>query len=169
MGLLDSGGDLAATPLAALLFDAMELQATGALTVSHAGAVSRVFVRGGLPAGAQSFASFRPLGQILVQQRLIDMDALSRSLAEMARTGRPQGEILVELGAASKEDVSRALAEQQAAYVHDIAARGAGIYAWEPGLSPEWTRGLRVPPLRAIVAALRPATAAALVSEVLAE
>jgi curved DNA-binding protein CbpA len=167
MDALESG-DLATTPLAALLLDALERGATGALTVNHSGAHSRVFVRDGLPAGAQSFASFRPLGQILVQQGRIDMDALSRSLAEMARTGRPQGEILIELGAVSSADVSRALAEQQAAYVHDIAARAAGVYAWEPGLPPEWTRGARVPPLRAIVAALRPAAALPLVEEILA-
>lgn len=161
-------GDLANTPLAVLLLDAMERQATGALTVNHAGTVSRVFVRDGLPAGAQSFASFRPLGQILVQQRRIDMEGLSRSLAEMARSGRPQGEILVELGVASSEDVARALAEQQAAYVHDIAALGAGAYAWEPGLPPEWTRSARTPPLRAIVAALRPPAALPVVEEILA-
>ena len=114
MSLLHEPGELAHTPVAALLLEALNLGVTGVLTISHAGAESRVFLARGVPVGAQTFAAFNPLGQLLLAQRRIDMDALARSLSEMARSGRPQGDVLVEMGAVSRAEVDRALSLLQA-------------------------------------------------------
>ena len=90
MSLLEGPGDLADVPLAAVLLDALNQRATGVLTVEHGGGASRLFVREGVPVGAQSFGGFKPLGQALLAMGAIDVDALSQSLAEMARTGTEQ-------------------------------------------------------------------------------
>ena len=118
MSFLHDPGDLAKTPLAAILLEALNLHATGVLTVQHGGGTSRLFIKEGKPTGAQVVAGFRPLGHMLLQAGVIDIETLSRSLAIMAETRRPQGEILVEMGVVSREVIDRALADQQAGYVY---------------------------------------------------
>lgn len=164
MSFLHEHGDLAATPLAALLIEALNTKASGILTVQHGAGTSRLYLRTGMPVGAQVFTGFKPLGQVLLQAGLIDMPALDRSLAEMARTGKPQGRLLVEMGAIPQEVLDRALGEQQAGYVAAIAALDAGAYAFDAGASiPEWTRGIHISPLKMIVDALEKAAANSLV------
>src|SRR5512133_1834548 len=107
MALLDAPGDLGTTPLAAILLEALNVRASGVLEVAHGGGTSRLWFRDGRPVGAQVFVGFRPLGLMLLQAGLIDIDALSRSLARMAESKRPQGVILIEMGAVSAEDVGR--------------------------------------------------------------
>jgi curved DNA-binding protein CbpA len=168
MSLLRAPGDLAHTPLAAVMLEALNLRATGVLEVAHAGGTSRLWFRDGRPVGAQVFAGFRPLGMVLLQAGRIDVDLLSRSLVAMAETRRPQGELLVEMGAVTAEEVARALAEQQAGYFGLIAALDAGAFAFDgAAVVPEWTRGSRLSPLRTIVDALARPQAAALVASAL--
>jgi tetratricopeptide (TPR) repeat protein len=164
MSLVLEAGDLARTPLAALLLDALNQRIDGVLSVEHGGGTSRLWFRAGQPVGAQVVTGFRPLGHLLLQAGKIDVDALSRSLAEMAASGRPQGEILVEMGAVSRADVDEALAEQQAGYFRLIAALESGAYAFDAAQPvPEWTRGSRLSPLRTIVDALERPQGGALV------
>ena len=89
MSLLEAPGDLSETPLAAVLLEALNVRATGVLEVAHGGGTSRLWFREGRPVGAQVFVGFRPLGRLLLQSGLIDVDALSRSLQRMAETRRP--------------------------------------------------------------------------------
>lgn len=164
MSLLEAPGDLSETPLAAVLLEALNARATGVLEVAHGGGTSRLWFREGRPVGAQVFVGFRPLGHLLLQAGLIDIDALSRSLQRMSEARRPQGELLVEMGAVSRDDVDRVLAEQQAGYFGLIAALDAGAFAFERSAPvPEWTRGSRLSPLRTIVDALERPQAGALV------
>jgi curved DNA-binding protein CbpA len=168
MSFLHEPGDLSRTPLATLLLEAYNLKASGVLSVEHGGGTSRLYLRAGAPVGAQVFQGFRPLGMILLEAGLIDIDALSRSLQQMAQTRRPQGEILVGLGVVSRADVDRALQEQQAGYFRLIAALEAGAYAFDAGASlPEWTRTTLLSPLRTIVDALERPQAAGLVAAAL--
>jgi hypothetical protein len=168
MSFLKAPGDLAETPLAAILLEALNLRTSGVLEVAHGGGTSRLWFRDGRPVAAQVFVGFKPLGLMLLQAGLIDMDALSRSLAAMAETRRPQGEILVEMGAVSAEDVGRTLAEQQAGYFGLIAALESGRFSFdETAAVPEWTRGARLSPVRTIVDALERPQANALVASAL--
>ncbi|HET7826264.1 MAG TPA: DnaJ domain-containing protein [Anaeromyxobacter sp.] len=168
MSLLREPGDLAQTPLAAVLLDALNERASGVLEVVHAGGTSRLWFQDGRPVGAQVFQGFRPLGMMLLQQGLIDIDALSKSLAVMAETKRPQGEILVEMGAVSAADVERTLEEQQAGYFGVIAALDAAPFAFDASIPvPRWTRGSRLSPARTIVDALERPQAIALVASAL--
>jgi len=151
MSFLHEPGDLSQTPLAAVLLEALNQRADGVLAVEHGGGTSRLWFRAGQPVGAQVFTGFRPLGHMLLQAGKIDVDALSRSLTEMAASGRPQGEILVQLGAVSREDVDEALADQQSGYFALIAALDAGRFAFDAGQPiPEWTRGSKLSPLRTL-------------------
>src|SRR6266540_1347182 len=168
MGCLDEPGDLAETPLAAILIEALNLRASGVLEVVHGGGTSRLWFSDGRPVGAQVFAGFRPLGNMLLAAGLIDIDALSRSLAKMAETRRPQGEILIEMGVVSAADVGRTLAEQQSGYFRLIAALDRGPFAFDAATPvPEWTRGARLSPVRTIVDALERPQANALVASAL--
>jgi len=164
MSFLHDPGDLSRTPLAALLLEAMNIKATGVLSVQHGEGQSRLFLRAGMPVGAQVFVGFKPLGQVLLAAGLIDFQALDRSLSEMAASGKPQGQVLVEMGAVTQEQLDRALAGQQAAYVGSIAALDGGAYAFDAAATvPEWTRSVRIPALRVIVDALEKPQAGALV------
>src|SRR5512142_2215371 len=167
MSLLDTPGDLARTPLAAILLEALNLRATGVLEVAHGGGTSRLWVRDGRPVGAQVFAGFRPLGMMLLQAGKIDIDALSVSLSLVAKTRRPQGELLVEMGVVAPEVVAETLAEQQAAYFRVIAALDAGAYRFDAAPPPEWTRSSRLSPVRTIVDALERPQAAKFVAAAL--
>jgi curved DNA-binding protein CbpA len=168
MSFLHAPGDLARTPLAAVLLEALNLKASGVLEVSQEGGTSRLWFRDGRPVGAQVTTGFRPLGLVLLQAGKIDVDALSRSLAELARTGRPQGELLVEMGVVTREDVDRALADQQAAYFAQIAALDAAPFRFDAAAPvPAWTRGSRLSPVRTIVDALERPQAGALVASAL--
>ena len=168
MSILATPGDLAETPLAAVLLEALNLRSSGVLEVAHAGGTSRLWFRDGRPVGAQVFTGFKPLGMMLLQAGLIDIDALSRSLARMAETRRPQGEILVEMGVVGADDVGRVLAEQQASYFETIAALESGRFSFDRAVPvPEWTRGARLSPVRTIVQALERPQAKALVASAL--
>jgi hypothetical protein len=168
MSFLSEPGNLSETPLAAILIEALNVRASGVLEVGHGGGTSRLWFRDGRAVGAQVFAGFKPLGTMLLQAGLIDIDALSRSLARMAETRRPQGEILVEMGVVSADDVGRMLAEQQAGYFALIAALDAAPFVFDGTTPvPEWTRGARLSPVRTIVDALERPQANALVASAL--
>ncbi len=168
MSLLQTPGDLAQTPLAAILLEALNLRATGVLEVAHGGGTSRLWFRDGRPVGAQVFAGFKPLGMMLLQAGRIDIDKLSVSLGLMAKTKRPQGELLVEMGAVTAAVVEETLAEQQASYFGLIAALDAGAFVFDGAQAvPEWTRGSRLSPVRTIVDALERPQAAAFVAAAL--
>jgi curved DNA-binding protein CbpA len=164
MSFLHEPGDLARTPLAAILLEALNLRASGVLGVQHGGGTSRLFIQDGKPVGAQVAVGARPLGHLLLQAGIIDIDALSRSLALMAESHRPQGEILVELGAVDREVMTRALAEQQEGYFGLIASLEGGAYSFDPSARiPGWAGQSPLSPLRTIVDALERPQAGALV------
>jgi tetratricopeptide (TPR) repeat protein len=164
MSFLHEQGDLSRTPLAAILLEALNLHVTGVLTVQHGDGTSRLFIRAGKPVGAQVVTGIRPLGHMLLQAGVIDIDALSQSLARMAETRRPQGELLVEMGAVSRERVDQALAEQQSTYFGLIAALDQGAFRFDASEPvPAWVREDLLSPLRTIVDALERPQAGALV------
>jgi tetratricopeptide (TPR) repeat protein len=168
MGLLDQSGDLSRTPLAALLLELLNQRADGVLEVAHGGGTSRLWFRAGQPVGAQVATGFRPLGLLLLQAGKIDVDALSRSLAELATRRRPQGELLVEMGAVSRQEVEATLSEQQTGYISAIAALEEGGFTFDASQPvPEWTRGISISPLRTIIDALERPQAGELVTSAL--
>ena len=155
MSFLREPGDLSRTPLAAILLEAWNLRASGELTVHQPGGDSRLFFRDGMAVGAQTFAGFHPLGQILLGRGLIDIETLGRSLAEVASTKRKQGDLLVEMGAVTREVVDRALEDQQAGYLSLIAGLAEGGYEFRfDAPIPAWAGRVLMAPMRAVVDAL---------------
>ena len=168
MSFLQQPGDLAQTPLAALLLEALNVKATGTLEIQGGGGNHKLFLRDGVPVGAQTFVGFKPLGQYLLAKGLIDIEALNRSLVAMAEARRPQGEVLVEMGAVTREVMDQALSEQQAGYITRLAGLDGGTFRFDGQTPvPEWTRGIRISPLRLVVEALERPQAGALVGAAL--
>jgi DnaJ-domain-containing protein 1 len=168
VSFLQQPGDLAQTPLAALLLEALNVRATGTLEIQGGGGTHKLFLRDGVPVGAQTFVGFKPLGQYLLAKGLIDIDALNRSLLAMAEARRPQGEVLVEMGAVTREAMDQALSEQQAGYITQLAGLDGGTFRFDGQTPvPEWTRGIRISPLRLVVEALERPQANALVGAAL--
>jgi curved DNA-binding protein CbpA len=165
MSFLHDAGDLAQTPLAALLLEALNLKASGVFTIQSEQGSFMLFLKDGVPVGAQIYAGFRPLGQLLLAKGIIDIQTLTQSLAEMARTRKQQGEVLVEMGAVDRTTMDRLLSEQQAEYISRIASLEKGAIQFDPGAAiPAWTNGIRVSPLRAILDALEKPQAGMLVA-----
>ena len=168
MSFLREPGDLSRTPLAAILLEAWSVRATGELRVQQPGGDSRLYFRDGMPVGAQTFAGFQPLGQILLGRGLIDIETLGRSLAAVAATRRQQGDVLVEMGAVSQEVVDRALEEQQAGYLARIAALSEGAFRFDfDSPIPAWAGRVLVAPMRAVIDALATPQAASLCASAL--
>ncbi|WP_373044287.1 DnaJ domain-containing protein [Vulgatibacter sp.] len=162
-----SGGELRSAPLAAILVEALRLRATGELRVDANGGTSRVYLRGGQPCGAQVFFGFKPLGQFLLEQGWIDMEALERSLAAVV-DGRKQGEALVELGFLSREKLHLGLALHHQRHIRNLAAVAEGIYSFQPLAElPAWTDELKLSAHRAIVDALSAPPALAVCQKIL--
>ena len=72
---------------------------------------------------------WRPLGELLVQKKLLTEDELELALAEQADTGRLLGAILVERGYVSGPALAVALAEQYGVELHTERGFGTGLWA----------------------------------------
>ncbi len=113
---------------------------SGVLEIEHEGGVSRAYLRQGALCGALVASRFKPLGIYLLEQGVIDVEALDRSLAEVAKGGRKQGEVLVELGYISKDSLREYLEAQQRENLGRLLTISAGRYRFDPGATPpDWT------------------------------
>lgn len=149
-----ASGDLAVSPLAAVLLEALRSRATGVLEIEARGGTSQLYLRAGHPAGTQVFFGFRSLGHFLLDLGWIDIVGLDRSLAAVAR-GQKQGRALVELGLLSEERLHLGLVLHQQAQLRTLAALDEGMYRFIPGPElPDWTADIRLSAHRAIVDAL---------------
>ena len=72
---------------------------------------------------------WRPLGELLVQKKLLTEDELDLALAEQGDTGRLLGAILVERGYVSGPALAVALAEQYGVELHTERGFGTGLWA----------------------------------------
>lgn len=163
-----SGGEMRSAPLAAILVEALRARATGELRVDAHGGTSRIYFRVGQPCGAQVFfGGFKPLGQFLLEEGWIDIEALDRSLAAVVE-GRKQGEALVELGCLTREKLHLGLALHHQRHVRKLAEVTEGTYAFTPLAElPAWTDELRLSAHRAIVDALAAPPGAAVCKRIL--
>ena len=66
--------------------------------------------------------SVKPLGEVLVDERLISREQLSAALERQRETGRPLGKILLEMGAVDEEALLEAVARQLNLSYVDLAA-----------------------------------------------
>lgn len=161
------GGSLAEAPLAAVLIEALRARATGELRLEARGGASKIYLRGGQPCGAQVFFAFKSLGQFLLEQGWIDMEALDRSLAKVAE-GQKQGQALLELGVLDEARLKLGLALHHQAHIRNLASTTEGTYAFsaQPRL-PDWTEEIRISAHRCIFDALAEAPGRAIARRIL--
>jgi len=160
-------GELSASPLAAILIEALRIRVSGELRIEANGGISRVYFRNGQPCGAEIFFRFKPLGQFLLEQGWIDIRALERSLVAVA-DGRKQGEALVALGFLSEEQLKSGLALHHLGHLHSLARLTEGTYTFTPKEDlPGWTDEIRIPAHRAILDALAMPTGAPVARRIL--
>ena len=72
---------------------------------------------------------WRPLGELLVEKKLLTEEELELALTEQAETGRLLGAILVERGYVSGPALAIALAEQYGVELHTERGFGTGLWA----------------------------------------
>lgn len=72
---------------------------------------------------------WRPLGELLVEKKLLTEEELEFALTEQAETGRLLGAILVERGYVSGPALAVALAEQYGVELHTERGFGTGLWA----------------------------------------
>jgi len=138
------GDNLATTPLASVLVNALKLKVTGELAVAHELGEDRIYFQGGIPTGTQVLRSFKPLGRLLLELGWIDLGAMEKSIEMMGQDKR-QGEALVEIGAITREQLEEGLRLLQIRNLVEMARLGEGELAFEAGRPPpSWAGG--VPP-----------------------
>jgi len=148
-----TSGRLSDRPLAALLIEARSRAATGVLSIEVGGATSRLFLRHGVPSGAQVAQGFRPLGQVLVQHGLIDVEALDRALPELEK-GRPLAEVLLDMGALDAQGLAEAKRLQQEEHLRALSRLDDGRFEFKDAEPPSWTESIKLDAERLIVDAL---------------
>lgn len=146
-----NSGELSASPLPAILIEALRIRVSGVLHFEAKGGISRVYLRNGQPCGAEIFFGFKPLGQFLLEQGWIDIRALERSLVAVA-DGRKQGEALVALGFLSEEQLRSGLALHHLGHLRSLGALTEGSYRFTAKDElPGWTDEIRISAHRAIL------------------
>jgi CheY-like chemotaxis protein/tetratricopeptide (TPR) repeat protein len=126
-------GSLADRSFPRLLFDYMELQATGVLTLMRAQMKKEIYLRNGKAISADSNLRQEALGSLLVAKRVIDDAQLQFLLAESKRRGQKMGTVLVELGWLTPEDVLQYLAAQARKRIADCLRWREGSWTFVPG------------------------------------
>ncbi|MFW5878297.1 MAG: hypothetical protein ACOCVR_00625, partial [Myxococcota bacterium] len=86
-------------------------------------------------------ARFMPLGQVLLEKGVIDVETMSRSLAMKAERDCLHGQVLVGMGAIDESQLLVALRDQHQANLRALLAVRRGSYSLEAGGElPAWTR-----------------------------
>jgi hypothetical protein len=142
------GSDLAESPLASVLVNALKMKVTGELSLHHDSGEDRIYFQGGIPTGTQVFHNFKPLGRMLLDLGWITMEQLEESLVLM-KEGHRQGEALVQLGALSHKQVGDALRLLQIRNVVEMARLPQARLRFD-GFKPPppWMAGVPVNALR---------------------
>src|SRR5690242_390595 len=92
-------------PLPKLLFYLYRKQFTGMMTVRLSSGENRVYLRDGMPVGAEASETVEPIGRILLELGIIDENVYNLSLAQAAKTGQRQGDILQASGAVQEDQI----------------------------------------------------------------
>lgn len=126
-------GELAERPLAMLLFDLLEEQATGVLTLRRGRIKKEIFVIHGVPVGAESNIRTETLGHYLVAKRVLDEAQHQRALATSKEQHLSLMEAIAKLGWLSETDVFRHHTALVKLKIINSLRWHDGTYAFLPG------------------------------------
>ena len=107
-------GDLGSRPLAVLLAGACERKTSGTFTLRTGRRIDLLTLRHGQVAVVRTHDPVFYLGGILLEQGVIDLHTLQRTVKDLSAVERLHGEILVSAGAITQAQLDAALAEQTA-------------------------------------------------------
>jgi curved DNA-binding protein CbpA len=148
-----SRGRLNDWPLAALLLAARKRASTGLLAIESGGGTSRLFLRDGAPCFAQVTVGYRPLGQVLVQYGLVDLDAFDRALPQLEK-GRPLAEVLLEAKAIDEAGLAEGLRMQLVEHLRALAGLKDGAWEFKEQPLPAWAGPVSLSAERAVAVAM---------------
>ena len=131
---------------------ARDARATGCVTFKSGGAVNRLYLSEGRPAGTVLSAGYRPLPQLLLELGWLDELALDRALEEVYG-GVPLEQALVKTGALGEDRLQEALELQEERNLEALGALTAGEIEFKSEPLPPSTK-VRLSPERALLDAL---------------
>ncbi len=100
-------GSLADRPLGALVFDALETQVTGELTLRRGKILKKIYFLLGSPAAAESNVRTESLPHYLLVKHLLDENQVSKLLATAKQSGQTLLQTLATLGWLTETDILR--------------------------------------------------------------
>jgi hypothetical protein len=125
-------GDLSVTPLPSILHSVRERELTGRGTFTRENRrVELAFRNGNIVHAANNDPDMR-LGEILLRERMISLQAYQRSVTLLLETGRRQGEILLSEGFITEETLRRGVILQIKEIIYDLMTWNSGsfVYRW---------------------------------------
>lgn len=125
-------GDLAQIPVPVVLGSFHRMRVEGALILTNQTHKVVLSLSQGDPMAFQSNLRTRFLGEVLLQERLIDESTLNKSLRRIKRSGRKQGVELVEMQALSPRQVRYGLELQLRANYLDLFTWRTGEFVFLP-------------------------------------
>ena len=126
-------GELAHRPLASLIFDLLEEQATGVLTLRRGRVKKEIYVILGHPVGAESNIRTESLGHYLVAKRVLDEAQHQRVQATAKEKHVSLMEAIVQLGWLNENDVFRHHTALVKLKIINSLRWDEGSYAFAPG------------------------------------
>ncbi|MDY0000593.1 MAG: response regulator, partial [Polyangia bacterium] len=126
-------GDLAERPLAKLLLDLLEEQATGVLTLRRGQIKKEVFIVHGAPVGAESNIRTETLGHYLVAKSVLDEQQHERALVVAKEQHVSVMEAIAKIGFLSESDVLRHHTALAKLKIINSLRWHDGTYAFLPG------------------------------------
>ncbi len=126
-------GKLSDRPLASMIFDLLEEQATGVLTLKRGRVKKEIYVILGHPVGAESNIRTESLGHYLVAKRVLDESQHQRAQATAKEKHVSLMEAIVELGWLNETDVFRHHTALVKLKIINSLRWDEGSYAFAPG------------------------------------
>jgi DNA-binding response OmpR family regulator/tetratricopeptide (TPR) repeat protein len=126
-------GELSGRPLASLIFDLLEEQATGVLTLKRGRVKKEIYVILGHPVGAESNIRTESLGHYLVAKRVLDESQHQQVLATAKENHVSLREAIVQLGLLNETDVFRHHTALVKLKIINSLRWDEGSYAFAPG------------------------------------
>jgi DNA-binding response OmpR family regulator/tetratricopeptide (TPR) repeat protein len=125
-------GNLRDTPFAEVLSELHRWRATGALLLTQPPMKKLVWLREGAPIFVRSNLLGEALGQLLVRERMINLQECEEGLVRMHSSKRQLGTELIEMGCISPANLAYALQLQVEQKTYDLFSWPEGEYRFNP-------------------------------------
>lgn len=129
-------GDLGVYRLWDLLIGIKRAQKTGVIDIQSNEIKKTIYIKSGDPIFARSNIEDERLGEFLLKQGIITIDAYNHSVELMKKTGKRQGAVLVEAGYLKVEDLPRLVRQQIEDIIKNAFKLLTGTFEFREGPLP---------------------------------